>query len=87
MSVRQRGTLPKQANGGDKIPERVQDRKTDYSRWRLVDDRGRLTWEYLDSTERAKQWPQTTADKYHLGLDTVRGGLTRLWLCTCSNPY
>lgn len=45
--------------------------KTDYRRWRLKDDRGRQTWHYLTSDEEIKQWPQTIADKYHLGLDTV----------------
>ncbi|EMF12290.1 terpene synthase [Sphaerulina musiva SO2202] len=44
--------------------------KTDYRRWRLKDDRGRQTWHYLTSDEEIKQWPQTIADKYHLGLDT-----------------
>jgi hypothetical protein len=46
--------------------------KTDYSRWRLLDERGRQTWEYLESSEAAQKWPQSTADKYHLGLATVR---------------
>ena len=46
--------------------------KTDYSRWRLLDEKGRQTWHYLDDDEEAKSWPQTTADKYFLGLPTVR---------------
>lgn len=45
--------------------------KTDYSRWRLRDERGTQTWHYL-TEEQAKEWPQSTADKYHLGLSTVR---------------
>ncbi|PGH16342.1 hypothetical protein AJ79_01884 [Helicocarpus griseus UAMH5409] len=46
------------------------DEKTDYSRWRLRDDRGRQTWHYLKTDEELKAWPQTTADKYFLGLPT-----------------
>jgi hypothetical protein len=47
------------------------DEKTDYSRWRLVDNDGRLTWCYLESDEENKKWPQTIYDKHHLGLPTV----------------
>jgi lanosterol synthase len=47
------------------------EQKTDYSRWRLRDDDGCQTWHYLETNEELKAWPQTTADKYHLGLDTV----------------
>jgi lanosterol synthase len=46
--------------------------KTDYSRWRLLDEKGRQTWHYLEDDEEVKKWPQTTADKYFLGLPTVR---------------
>lgn len=46
--------------------------KTDYSRWRLRDDRGRQTWHYLEEDEQVKKWPQSVADKYHLGMPTVR---------------
>ncbi|KAH6626471.1 terpenoid cyclases/protein prenyltransferase alpha-alpha toroid [Chaetomium sp. MPI-SDFR-AT-0129] len=63
--------------------------KTDYSRWRMRDDHGRHTWRYLEDDEAAKDWPQTYADKYYLGLplglldlpkakkplDAVRNGL------------
>jgi hypothetical protein len=48
------------------------DQKTDYSRWRLLDEQGRHTWHYLTTDEQVKAWPQTIADKYHLGLPTVR---------------
>jgi len=48
------------------------DQKTDYSRWRLLDEQGRHTWHYLTTEEQVKAWPQTIADKYHLGLPTVR---------------
>ncbi|KAF2090887.1 oxidosqualene:lanosterol cyclase-like protein [Saccharata proteae CBS 121410] len=46
------------------------DQKTDYSRWRLRDDRGRQTWHYLETDEEVEQWPQTVADRYHLQLPT-----------------
>ncbi|KAG8529674.1 uncharacterized protein KY384_005155 [Bacidia gigantensis] len=41
---------------------------TDLERWRLLDERGRQTWHYLHSAEDVKRWPQTVADRYHLGL-------------------
>ncbi|CAG8972768.1 hypothetical protein HYALB_00006860 [Hymenoscyphus albidus] len=50
-----------------KMPE-LQER-TDFSRWRLLDEAGRQTWHYLDDEE-IKKWPQSTADKYFLGLPT-----------------
>ncbi|KAK2811543.1 hypothetical protein FQN50_002166 [Emmonsiellopsis sp. PD_5] len=46
------------------------DEKTDYSRWRLRSDDGCHTWHYLKTDEEIKAWPQSAADKYHLGLDT-----------------
>jgi lanosterol synthase len=45
--------------------------KTELTRWRLRDDRGRQTWHYLQSDKEVKEWPLTTADKFHMGLDTV----------------
>ena len=45
--------------------------RTDYSRWRMLDERGRQTWHYLEDDEDVKEWPQSTADKYYLGLPTV----------------
>jgi lanosterol synthase len=45
--------------------------RTDYSRWRLLDERGRQTWQYLETDEAVENWPQSTADKYFLGLPTV----------------
>lgn len=44
--------------------------KTDYSRWRLLDESGRQTWHYLTDDD-IEKWPQSVADKYHLGLPTV----------------
>ncbi|KAL1976036.1 hypothetical protein VTN31DRAFT_4428 [Thermomyces dupontii] len=38
---------------------------------RLHDNDGRLTWHYyLQLDEENEKWPQTTCDKYHLGLPT-----------------
>lgn len=45
--------------------------KTDRTRWRLLDERGRQRWRYLRSEEEAKDWPMSTFEKYALGLDTV----------------
>lgn len=64
------------ANGanGKQLPmqsSKAADEKTDYSRWRLKDDRGCQTWHYLKTAEEAKAWPQSRADKYFLGLETV----------------
>ena len=53
------------------------DEKTDYSRWRLLDERGRHTWRYLTSEEEVQKWPQSIADKHHLGLPTVRHRLRK----------
>ncbi len=47
--------------------------RTDFSRWRMRDDHGRHTWQYLEGDDEAlKSWPQTHADKYFLGLPLVR---------------
>lgn len=46
--------------------------RTDYSRWRLLNEAGRQTWHYLKDDEEVKEWPQSTADKYFLGLPLVR---------------
>lgn len=46
--------------------------KTDRSRWRLeVGEGNRHVWHYLKSDEDIQKWPQSTADKYFLGLPTV----------------
>jgi lanosterol synthase len=49
--------------------------KTDYTRWRLKDDRGCQTWHYLETDDETEAWPQTLADKWHLGMDLVSLGL------------
>jgi lanosterol synthase len=63
-------TLGSDVNGSVKKPKLSE--RTDYSRWRLLDEKGRHTWHYLEDDEAVKNWPQTTADKYFLGLPTVR---------------
>jgi lanosterol synthase len=72
MAVQKR---EKRRNGqiNDGVHDTVNLPQTDLGRWRLKNDRGRQTWHYLHTDEEVQQWPQTTADKYHLGLDTVRG--------------
>lgn len=45
--------------------------KTDRTRWRLLDESGRLTWHYLEDDKAVARWPQSVADKWYLGLDTV----------------
>ena len=37
----------------------------------MLDDEGRHTWHYLETKEQAKKWPQSIADKWYLGLETV----------------
>lgn len=46
--------------------------KTDPTRWRLKDDDSRHSWLYLESEKEAKDWPQSYAEKYFLGLPLVR---------------
>nr|A0A455LN86.1 RecName: Full=Terpene cyclase/mutase atnI; AltName: Full=Arthripenoid biosynthesis cluster protein I [Arthrinium sp.]AYO60882.1 terpenoid cyclase AtnI [Arthrinium sp.] len=53
------------------------DEKTDYSRWRLIDDQGRQSWRYLESDKERVDWPQTTYEKHFLGLDTELPDLTK----------
>jgi lanosterol synthase len=70
-----RSTVRKRKSGGNLDEEaskrpRVQD-TTDRTRWRCLDENGRLTWRYLEDDEAAKEWPQSDADKWYLGLDLV----------------
>ncbi|KAL8679021.1 MAG: hypothetical protein Q9186_004677 [Xanthomendoza sp. 1 TL-2023] len=48
----------------------LDDQQTDPARWRLLDERGRQTWHYLQSDDELKAWPQSIADRYFLGLST-----------------
>ncbi|KAL3423098.1 lanosterol synthase [Phlyctema vagabunda] len=52
-------------------PKRIKTQeRTDFTRWRLLDEEGRQTWHYLADDAAATRWPQSTADKYFLGLPT-----------------
>ena len=53
------------------------DKATDLERWRLKDDHGCQTWHYLETDEEVKAWPQTEADRHHLGLSLVCPSLYR----------
>ena len=44
---------------------------TDIQRWRLLDEAGQQTWHYLETDKEVKAWPQSTADRYFLGLPLV----------------
>ncbi|KAI4123899.1 MAG: hypothetical protein LQ347_005959, partial [Umbilicaria vellea] len=61
----------KAANGTVGVTVDEVDRPTDHRRWRLLDDRGRQTWHYLETEEEVEKWPQSTADRYFLGLPLV----------------
>lgn len=82
MSVRKRGEAQQRPNGypnghangplhGKTVEPKVSDVKTDHTRWRMLDERGRQTWHYLESDEEVKKWPMSAADRWYLGLDTV----------------
>lgn len=43
----------------------------DKTRWRLKADGGRHTWHYLEDDQSAKDWPQSHAEKWYLGLPFV----------------
>lgn len=60
----------KSYNGTGTAPN-AEDQATDIQRWRLLDQRGQHTWHYLETDEEVKAWPQSTADRYHLGLPLV----------------
>ncbi|KAL1890916.1 Lanosterol synthase (Oxidosqualene--lanosterol cyclase) [Ceratocystis pirilliformis] len=42
--------------------------KTDATRWRLKDDDGCHTWHYMADDEAEKEWPQSDADRWYLGI-------------------
>ncbi len=56
--------------------------RTDYTRWRMLDEKGRQTWHYLEDDEEAKEWPQSTADKYFMGMPLVRFSIRHFALST-----
>ena len=72
--------------GGHKL--QTQDQRTDRSRWRLLDESGRHTWHYLETDKEIEAWPQTHADKYHMGLSIVslRQVANSVFMLTSSGP-
>ena len=68
--VATRQNAQKTVNGSGKSTV-ANDLKTDYTRWRMLDENGRQTWHYLSSDAEVKDWPQTMADKHYLGLPKV----------------
>ncbi|KAI0017177.1 terpene synthase [Xylariomycetidae sp. FL0641] len=67
-------TRPKKRTSNDSLDQdpkrpRLAD-KTDRTRWRMLDEKGRHTWHYLEDDAAAKKWPQSIADRWYLGLDT-----------------
>ena len=63
------------------IPTSSSEPFTDYSRWRLVvDEDGRHSWTYLRADEDCVKWPQKPLDKFWMGLPTVRGQATDLYI-------
>ena len=65
------GAAKEKASNSNIVANETGNQRTDYSRWRLLDEAGCQTWHYLQTDEEVKEWPQTIADKYHLGMDTV----------------
>lgn len=76
MASRKRGESLAKANGNGSTSSSYSplDARTDPMRWRMKDVRGVQTWHYLQTEEELKAWPQSTADKWYLGLETVSGG-------------
>ncbi|MBE7181022.1 MAG: hypothetical protein INR71_07410 [Terriglobus roseus] len=68
----------KAENGDATASKRHREEKTDRGRWRLRDERGRHTWQYLEDDAEAAKWPQSAADKYYLNLDTVRSSVLQI---------
>ncbi|KAH8731824.1 lanosterol synthase [Phaeosphaeriaceae sp. PMI808] len=68
------GTATKRGPNGTPATQestKYEQETTDHTRWRLKNDHGCQTWHYLKSDEEVKAWPQNTADKYFLGMDTA----------------
>lgn len=63
------GTRRRAAGPEPSFPARPQlEEKTDPKRWRLKDNDSCHTWHYLRDDEAVKDWPQSDAEKYFLGL-------------------
>ena len=61
----------KHLNGATVASISSQSESTDIQRWRLLDKAGQQTWHYLETDEEIEAWPQSTADRYFLGLPLV----------------
>jgi lanosterol synthase len=70
VNVKKRGADAQEAADNESKRPRIAE-KTDPTRWRMRDDESRHTWHYLESDEAIKEWPQSYADKYFLGLPLV----------------
>lgn len=53
-------------------------KRTDRTRWRLLDERGRQRWKYLRTDKEVEEWPQSLADRNFLGLDMVSSDIKRI---------
>ena len=80
-AVKNRNGSKTAANGSTKRPGTASDDGTDLKRWRLRAERGRQTWHYLRTDDEIEAWPQSTADKYFLGLPMVSYDLLQLCIC------
>lgn len=73
VTARQNGKRPIELveSGVPQTKKQKLSERTDHARWRLLDEKGRQTWHYLEDDEEVKEWPQSRADKYFLGLPLV----------------
>lgn len=77
-------SVEKETSTAPKRPKLTQ--KSNHSKWRMLDEAGRQTWHYLEDDEEEKDWPQSTADKYFLGLPLVRISLSDSIPANCPGP-
>lgn len=73
LNGRQKGGKKQSIEVPEVVPRKPKlSEKTDYRRWRMLDEKGRQTWHYLEDDKEMEFWPQTKADKYYLGIPLVR---------------
>lgn len=70
-SGRVKSRMPTSGPGSKLSGRPLAESQTDRTRWRIRDDESNHTWHYLEDDEAAKEWPQSTAEKYFLGLPLV----------------
>ena len=63
--------LGREPSKGQVTADTSMDIETDINRWRLTVSEGRHLWHYL-SAEKAAQKPLSFAEKWHLGIASVR---------------